>query len=219
MPNSTSLLAIAVAGLMASGRVATAQTRGDVEKGKAAYGESCRSCHGANGEGNQAMARRQKVTIRDLKSPDVQKQTDDVWRDQIVRGVGKMNPTEDVTPADVTNIIAFMRSLAPNANSAASSAPAAPRPAAPEGDAVAGRAVYARECRSCHGASGEGNPAMAKRLGVAIRPLGGAEVQKQTDEDWRKAIVDGIGKMYATPDISPADVANTIAFMRTLKPK
>jgi len=60
---------------------------------------------------------------------------------------------------------------------------------------------------------------MAKRLGVAIRPLGGADVQKQTDEDWRKAIVDGIGKMNPTPDISPTDVANTIAFMRTLKAK
>src|SRR5712691_244110 len=152
MPNSTSLLAIAVAGPLASGRVATAQTRGDVEKGKAAYGESCRSCHGANGEGNQAMARRQKVTIRDLKSAEVQKQSDEVWRDQIVRGVGTMNPTEDVTPADVTNIIAFMRSLAPPGPRG--SAPAAtPSPAAASGNAVAGQAVYASECRSCHGAN------------------------------------------------------------------
>src|SRR5713101_9917833 len=135
MRNVTSVLAISVtlAAVTAVERTGSAQARGDVEKGKAAYAESCRSCHGANGEGNQAMARRQRVTIRDLKSPEVQKQSDDVWRDQIVRGVGKMNPTEDVTPADVTNIIAFMRSLAPNANSAASSAPAAPRPAAPEG--------------------------------------------------------------------------------------
>jgi len=130
-----------------------------------------------------------------------------------------MNPTEDVTPADVNEHHRVHAIARAQCQFRASSAPAAPRPAAPEGDAVAGRAVYARECRSCHGASGEGNPAMAKRLGVAIRPLGGAEVQKQTDEDWRKAIVDGIGKMYATPDISPTDVANTIAFMRTLKPK
>src|SRR5262245_58754541 len=125
------------------------------------------------------MARRQKVTIRDLKSPEVQKQTDSVWRDQIVRGVGTMGPTEDVSPADVTNIIAFMRSLAPNANPAASSTPTTAQPTSPAGDAVAGQAVYRRECRSCHGANGEGNPAMAKRLGVAIRGLGSADVQKQ----------------------------------------
>ena len=211
---------VKVSVFVALAAVAAGQT-GNVEAGKAAYAKSCRSCHGADGQGNPNMARRLGVTIRDLRVPDVQKATDEVWRKDIVQGVGKMDPSDDVSPADVTNIIAFMRAMAPQtgapSTTAAVTTAAPPSQAGPKGDSEAGKPLYARECRSCHGASGEGNPNMARRLGVAIRSLAIPEVQKATDEEWRKDIVQGIGKMDATPGLSPSDVNNVIAFVRSLK--
>lgn len=112
-----------LAGTLSVLPLAEAQT-GNVAAGKEAYAENCRSCHGPNGEGNPNMAKKLGVEIRDLRLPAVQKSTDEVWRKQILEGVGKMNATEDIKPKEVTDIIAFMRSLAPTASQApASSAP------------------------------------------------------------------------------------------------
>ncbi len=43
-------------------------------------------------------------------------------------------------------------------------------------DAAAGQAVFTKKCKTCHGATGQGNPGMAKALKVDIRDLGSAEV-------------------------------------------
>jgi mono/diheme cytochrome c family protein len=95
-----------------------------------------------------------------------------------------------------------------------------PALAARGGDDVAdGLKVYQSECQSCHGVDGVGNPAMEKRLKVKIRDLGDPEVQKTTNEQWTKDIVDGVGKMNPMPDISQKDVALVIAYMRSLKKK
>jgi len=217
-PRGGFVMMVLVAVVAAAQCLAFGQAGGNVEAGKAAYNKACKSCHGQNGEGNPAIARKLKVTLKDLRAADVQKRDDDAWRKQIVEGVGKMDPTEDVATDDVTNIIAFSRSLAPS-QSPGSSGPPVPLAAAAAGDAAAGRSVYASECKSCHGANGEGNPTMAKKLKVAIRDLRLAEVQKQTDDEWKKDILQGVGKMDPTPDLPPADVANVIAFVRTLKTK
>ena len=37
-------------------------------------------------------------------------------------------------------------------------------------DAAAGKATFATKCRTCHGADGGGNAAMAKALSVEIKP-------------------------------------------------
>ena len=66
---------------------------------------------------------------------------------------------------------------------------------------------------------GEGNANMARKLGVTLKNLASPEVQKASDEEWRKAIVAGVGKMDPMPELSPADVVNVMAFMRSLKGK
>ena len=85
------------------------------------------------------------------------------------------------------------------------------------GDMEAGKAVYAKKCKSCHGAAGEGNPAMAKMLKAEIKHLGSKDVQQKKDDDIGKTITAGVGKMKPVKDLSPADVANVIAFTRSLK--
>lgn len=88
---------------------------------------------------------------------------------------------------------------------------------AQKGDATAGKAVYASKCAMCHGAAGEGKDTMAKMLKVEFKHLGSKEVQAKTDADLKKEIDEGTGKMKPVKLAKDADMANLIAYMRTLK--
>jgi mono/diheme cytochrome c family protein len=79
-----------------------------------------------------------------------------------------------------------------------------------------GKALYAKACKSCHGAAGEGNPAIAKATKVELRHLGSAEVQKLSDADLSKAISAGVGKMKPVASVKGSE-PDIVAFMRTLK--
>lgn len=80
-----------------------------------------------------------------------------------------------------------------------------------------GEAVYAAKCKNCHGADGAGNPAIAKMMNVTLKPLGSAEVQAKSDADLKAVVTAGMGKMKPVAGISPADVDNVVAYVRTLK--
>jgi mono/diheme cytochrome c family protein len=86
------------------------------------------------------------------------------------------------------------------------------------GDAGAGKAIFAKKCQTCHGASGEGNQGMAKALKVEITHLGSPQVQKKTDAEIKSDILKGVGKMKPVTGLSDGDIDNVIAFVRTLKP-
>ena len=86
-----------------------------------------------------------------------------------------------------------------------------------DGDAKAGKTVYEKKCKICHGATGEGNPAMAKVMKVEIKNLGTKEIQDKKDDEWKKAITEGTGKMKPIKELSSTEIANVIAYSRTLK--
>jgi cytochrome c6 len=90
---------------------------------------------------------------------------------------------------------------------------AAPAPA----DAAAGKAVYAKKCAMCHGPDGVAKDSMAKMLKVEMKALGSKEVQALKDDELKKIAAEGKGKMKGVAGMSDADVANLIAFVRTLK--
>jgi mono/diheme cytochrome c family protein len=83
-------------------------------------------------------------------------------------------------------------------------------------DATAGKAIFAAKCRTCHGADGQGNPAMAKALNAEMKPLGSDDVQKKSDADLKANITMGVGKMKPV-SVAGADLDNVVAFTRTLK--
>ena len=85
------------------------------------------------------------------------------------------------------------------------------------GDAAKGKDVYAARCRSCHGAAGEGNPGLAKAMNVEIRHLGSKEAQARSDDELKKIVTGGNGKMKAVTGVDGAGLDNVIAFVRTLK--
>jgi cytochrome c5 len=84
-------------------------------------------------------------------------------------------------------------------------------------DAAAGKTVYDSKCKTCHAADGTGNPGMAKALKVEFKPLGGADVQAMSDDDLKKAVSMGFGKMKPVTSVTGGDLDNVIAFVRTLK--
>ncbi len=94
---------------------------------------------------------------------------------------------------------------------------AAPALFAQKGDAAAGKAIYTSKCAMCHGPDGAGKDTMAKMLKVEFKHLGSKEVQGKSDADLKKEITEGTGKMKGIKLASDSDMANLIAYMRTLK--
>lgn len=84
-------------------------------------------------------------------------------------------------------------------------------------DVNTGKVAYDKACKSCHGATGTPNPAIAKSLKVDMRDLGSKEVQSLSDAEIRTIITDGKGKMRPIKTVSGPDVDNVIAYVRTLK--
>jgi cytochrome c5 len=79
-------------------------------------------------------------------------------------------------------------------------------------DAAAGAATYSSKCKTCHGADGAGNPGMAKALKVDFKPLAAA-----SDDDIKKAVTAGAGKMKPVAGVAGADLDNLVAAIHAMK--
>lgn len=78
-------------------------------------------------------------------------------------------------------------------------------------------AVYKTNCAACHGADGKGQGPMGKALHV--KDLASDEVQALSDQDLKKIIADGKGKMPAYKSkLSDDDIAALVTFIRSLRP-
>jgi mono/diheme cytochrome c family protein len=82
---------------------------GDADKGKEVY-RRCSVCHGADGKGNEAMAKMLEVTMPALDSKEVQSLDDAALKKVIVEGKGKMTAVKLSDP-EVEDVIAYLRSL------------------------------------------------------------------------------------------------------------
>ncbi len=80
-----------------------------------------------------------------------------------------------------------------------------------------GKEVFAKSCKACHGAEGQGNPGLAKMLKVEIPALGSKDVQAKSDAELKKVITEGKGKMKPVAGLSGKQVDDVVAFVRTLK--
>src|SRR4051794_24139361 len=94
----TMIKVIALAGMSVVAGMAA-----DAKAGQAAFDKSCKSCHGADGTPNAAVAKMMKVEMKDLKSAEVQAMSDADIKTVISDGKGKMKPVKTVTGADADN--------------------------------------------------------------------------------------------------------------------
>jgi mono/diheme cytochrome c family protein len=84
------------------------------------------------------------------------------------------------------------------------------------GEAQPGKAIYDKQCVSCHGADGKGNPAMIKALGEKGMNLTTKEVKAMKDEQILKIIVEGAGKMPPAKNLSAQEQKQLLSFTRSL---
>lgn len=71
----------------------------------------CAMCHGADGSGNTPMGKR--FQIKDLRSPDVQKQSDADLTAYIANGKPPMPAYgKTLSAADIQELVAYIRTLA-----------------------------------------------------------------------------------------------------------
>ena len=78
--------------------------------GAAIYKAKCATCHGPDGSGQTAVGKSMK--LRDLRSAEVQKQTDVELTKIIAGGKGKMQPYgKQLSTADIEALIAFIRTI------------------------------------------------------------------------------------------------------------
>lgn len=94
-----------VAALLAGVCLVSTSARADVAAGEATFKAKCAMCHGADGKGKEAMK------TRDLASADVQKMSDADLSGIITNGKGKMPAYKTLTPDQVKDLVAFIRSL------------------------------------------------------------------------------------------------------------
>jgi len=87
-------------------------TAADVAAGKDLYGKKCASCHGAGGEGKDAIAKMFNVQMKPLTSKDVLSKSDADLKKAMLEGSGKMKPVKDLDAKGADDIVAYVRSLA-----------------------------------------------------------------------------------------------------------
>ena len=72
---------------------------------------NCALCHSANGSGDTPAGKALKA--KDLRSPEVQKQTDAALSEVIAKGKGKMPAFgAKIEPDDMSKLVAYVRDLA-----------------------------------------------------------------------------------------------------------
>jgi mono/diheme cytochrome c family protein len=81
------------------------------QDGAATYKAKCAVCHGADGSGDTAMGKSMK--LRDLRSEDVQKQTDAQLIEITANGKGKMPAYKGkLTDDQIKQVVAAIRDMA-----------------------------------------------------------------------------------------------------------
>lgn len=80
------------------------------QAGEVTFKAKCAMCHGPDGSGKTTMG--QKLGIRDLRSPEVQKQTDAELAQIVTKGKNKM-PAYDgkLTKEQIDQVVALVREL------------------------------------------------------------------------------------------------------------
>jgi mono/diheme cytochrome c family protein len=159
----------------------------DRATGEAAYAAYCAGCHGAELEGGAGPS------LADLDLSE-----DDAFR--IVRdGLGTMPGFADsLSPEDIAAVVAF---LSPGPTDGT------PPDTAPPLDPTVAADLYATNCRTCHGGSGEGG------AGPSLLDTG------LTDEELTSVVADGVGTMPGfKAAFTPEEIEAVARFVAALGP-
>ncbi len=110
MKKAMNWMAVVITGVVVAGvALLNVPARAD-NAGEATYKAKCAMCHGADGKGETAIGKVNK--IRDLGSAVVQKQTDEELSGIIGNGKGKMpGYGKSLKPEQIKELVAYIRTL------------------------------------------------------------------------------------------------------------
>lgn len=147
--------------------------------GERVFRDHCAICHGVTGDGQGPAAHHFKTPPRDLtkgrfkfrSTASGQIPTDADLARTIVEGIPStgMVPQNHLSDADVTAVIAFIKSLSPRFATGPMPRVVAipsPPPATPEAVARGARIYVKGECAECHGKEARGDGPSAKDLSI-----------------------------------------------------
>jgi mono/diheme cytochrome c family protein len=104
------LVTLAAGAGIAAGSIFLAQPSSAAGDAAATYVSKCASCHGKDGSGNTAAGK--SLGLKDLRSAEVQGQSDAQLAAIIGKGKGKMPGYEKTLGADaIKGLVAYVRSL------------------------------------------------------------------------------------------------------------
>ena len=84
-------------------------------------------------------------------------------------------------------------------------------------EATGGKAVYDKNCASCHGNDGKGNAAMTKVFGEKALNIATKETGEKKDEELLKVVTEGKGKMPAAgKNLSKQEQKQVLEHVRSL---
>ncbi|MBI3001291.1 MAG: cytochrome c [Deltaproteobacteria bacterium] len=81
------------------------------EAPKTLFTNRCQGCHGADGKGNQTMAKALQTNIPDLTSKEIGKKPDTELLEALSKGRGKMPATTGLGDKELKDLVAYVKNL------------------------------------------------------------------------------------------------------------
>lgn len=107
-----SKIGLTIMGLWITAGLASTAMAGEADGGKAIYEKSCAGCHGADGKGNEKMAKIPGFEKGlNIVGAETKKKSDEQLLKIIAEGAGKMPPTK-LTKEEQKQSLIYSRSLA-----------------------------------------------------------------------------------------------------------
>jgi mono/diheme cytochrome c family protein len=102
---------LTIAGLLIWAGTNSAALAADADSGKAPYEKSCAGCHGADGKGNEKMAKILGDKGLNIVGSETKKKSDEQLLKVIAEGAGKM-PASKLSKDEQKQALGYVRSLA-----------------------------------------------------------------------------------------------------------
>jgi mono/diheme cytochrome c family protein len=102
---------VTIAGLVIWTGTTAAAVAGDADSGKALYEKSCVGCHGADGKGNEKMAKLLGDKGLNIVGDETKKKSDEQLMKVLAEGSGKM-PASKLSKQEQKQVLSYVRSLA-----------------------------------------------------------------------------------------------------------
>ena len=181
----------------------------DLAEGRAIFQQSCASCHGISGLGDGPAGRAMNPAPPAIGSPAHMRGVSPALAYRVISvgiaGTPMVGFGNSLTSAQRWNVVAYINSLR------ASSA-----------QQLEGEGLFTQRCASCHGVVGASDGALARSLTKLPPEIGTVAYQvERSDEQLAAVVREGIPAtaMPASRDLSDAQVASMVAYIRTLPMK